>query len=195
MLSNNPKEFNEALKEVRLRLGLSKVLPNKVLDPKYKFFTVCDFAYITYNEFFNGLKDYLLKRSESYFEVLALEPDPVSYFYKHFKKFPLIKFQLSISSKDYTSSMNEDPGENTADALGLNGRILVYFSVKNHWVMYADAEFEICIAAFSSESEYKSFLESSNSIPWAPMNDAIKNEYVLSKLSNQEKEILVQNYD
>jgi hypothetical protein len=51
---------------------------------------------------------------------VVLRPDPVSYFFAHFGKYPLIEIKPSGSAEEYMAVLNEDPGGSPADALGIN---------------------------------------------------------------------------
>ena len=51
---------------------------------------------------------------------LVLSPDPVHYFHRLFKKYPVLEIGYRDSVDDYLSFLTEDPGGSPADAVGTN---------------------------------------------------------------------------
>jgi len=53
---------------------------------------------------------------------VVLEPDPIQYFHRLFKKYPLVEIAYGDSPQEYLTLLNEDPGASSADAIGINSR-------------------------------------------------------------------------
>jgi hypothetical protein len=51
---------------------------------------------------------------------VVLDPDPVHYFYRLFKKYPAFEVALGDSPQSYIQFLNQDPGGSPADAVGTN---------------------------------------------------------------------------
>ena len=75
------------------------------------------------------------RESTSYY--IVLDPDPVHYFHRHFRKYPVLEIAYGDSSDTYLKSLNEDPGGSPPDAIGTNcwAWVVVPHSIK--WFVHA----------------------------------------------------------
>lgn len=64
---------------------------------------------------------------------IVLSPDPVHYFYHHFKKYPVIKISYRDSADDFLALMKADPGGSPADAVRTNWSESVIFVPGGKW--------------------------------------------------------------
>ena len=51
---------------------------------------------------------------------IVLNPDPVDYFHRHFKRYPVLEISAGDTRESYISHLNEDPGGSPVDAIGIN---------------------------------------------------------------------------
>jgi hypothetical protein len=68
---------------------------------------------------------------------IILDPDPVHYFYRHFRKYPVLEISRGDSVEAYISSLNEDPGDSPADAIGINWWACVLVPPSIKWFIHA----------------------------------------------------------
>jgi hypothetical protein len=68
---------------------------------------------------------------------IVLDPDPVHYFYSHFKKYPALEILHGDSAKAYLGLLNEDPGRSPADAVGTNWWACVIVPPSLNWFIHA----------------------------------------------------------
>ena len=66
-----------------------------------------------------------------------LDPDPVHYFHRHFKKYPALEIDRGDSARDYLAFVNADPGGNPADAVGTNWWACVIVPPSSKWFVHA----------------------------------------------------------
>ncbi|MFC0402267.1 hypothetical protein [Paraburkholderia rhizosphaerae] len=72
--------------------------------------------------FFEWVRALLRFEGGTEFAVLALSPDPFSYFYPHFHKYPAFLVRNEHSLDDYYAFLHADPGDSPADALAYNAQ-------------------------------------------------------------------------
>jgi hypothetical protein len=67
---------------------------------------------------------------------IVLSPDPISYFHRHFHKYPLLEFTPGEQTDAYLSSLQEDPGGSPADAVGINWWEIVIVPPSSKWFVH-----------------------------------------------------------
>lgn len=72
------------------------------------------------------------------FAVLALRPDPFTYFHHHFKKYPAFFVGPEHNVDDYFSFLNADPGDSLADALASNAQRYAIVPINGNWFVYGN---------------------------------------------------------
>ena len=70
--------------------------------------------------------------------LAVLDPDPETYYYAHFKKYPVFKFGLTDSEGSYLRAIDEDPGGSPADAIAYNSAVVLVYPDDFDWVLYGD---------------------------------------------------------
>jgi hypothetical protein len=112
------------------------------LPPLYSvvYFDAGDFAL---RGFFGLLRKLVQLKGGTDFAVIALEPDPFFYFYRHFKKYPAFIVQGEHSLDDYFAFLYADPGESPADALRYNAQQYAILPMCGSWFILADRGSEV----------------------------------------------------
>jgi len=72
------------------------------------------------------------------FTVLALRPDPFTYFHHHFQKYPAFHVGPEHSVDDYFAFLNADPGDSLADALASNAQRYAILPTNGSWFVYGN---------------------------------------------------------
>lgn len=70
--------------------------------------------------------------------VIVLNPDPFSYFYFHFGKYPGFIVKAHHSDNDFFEILMMDPADSPADAIGFYSEQYVVLPVSGEWFIYAD---------------------------------------------------------
>jgi len=175
-----------------LRKGVN--LPNQVFQSDFKYFGICDFGFISTDEYYENLKNYLVSCGERFLKIVSLDPDPIKYFYNNFGTYPYLEISVESSNDEYIKYINEDPGGSPADSIAMNGRTLVYYTGKNDWAIFCNAELEVCIVAFKEKESFSSFKKIGKEMAWLNVEEALKNLFVLNELSKNERNSLKINY-
>jgi hypothetical protein len=71
--------------------------------------------------------------ADSLVHYLVLSPDPVQYFHRLFRKYPLVEIRVGDSTDNYLSILNEDPGGSPADAVGTNWSACMILPPTRKW--------------------------------------------------------------
>lgn len=108
------------------------------------FFDSSDICTMRYHNFLRAL---LTERGEVEFAALVLRPDPETYFYHHFARYPAFIFGPDHSDKDFVVSLNSDPGGSLADAFDANSERYIVFPLSGEWAIYADRHQELSAMA------------------------------------------------
>lgn len=96
-----------------------------------------DDAEVCTSKFANLLQKLMEYSSDSIAHYVILDPDPVHYFHRHFKKYPALEIALGDSAEAYLSFLNEDPGGSPADAVGTNWWACVIVPPSLNWFIHA----------------------------------------------------------
>lgn len=87
---------------------------------------------------FRELLTVLMERSaDDKVTYVVLRPDPVYYFQHFFQKFPVVEIRNDDRPEEYFQVLNEDPGNSTADAIGINWSEVVIAPASNEWFVHA----------------------------------------------------------
>lgn len=95
--------------------------------------------------FFSFIRTLLAFEHSDTFAVLALRPDPFTYFYHHFKKYPAFVVRPEHSVDDYFAFLNADPGDSPADALATNAQRYAILPMDGSWFVYGNWSKEMSV--------------------------------------------------
>lgn len=146
-------EFAAAMESLGTVLRLDATFPAAVLNR-----VPAGFALFSDTLVFTGSFDEILEGLSRVSDGLpmffaSLSPDPVGYFFEHFGKYPLIRFDERVDGDEFRKPLNEDPGGSPADALIVRTERFAIFPRDLDWIIYADRDFELAIvAAFAKET-------------------------------------------
>lgn len=144
---NDKAEFLEEIRVAENLVINDKTLPAQVFVSEFRNYTFSNFDEIFTSEFFERMVEFLRRTQETVFTLLSLRPHPESYFFKHFKKYPLIRIPISWPVEKYVSSVFADPGESPADAIVYNSSELIIHSESLNWCIYGNRDFELAVFA------------------------------------------------
>jgi hypothetical protein len=133
------------------RIWLERRLPqNWMKRPAVKTGFV-DGALILRKTFWDTCLALVSALDEHEFFVGALEPAPREYFFEHFGKFPWLRLTPSASSREVLESLQQDPGESPADALGSRPEVLVIYGAELRWLILVDRIVDLAMVSFWDE--------------------------------------------
>ena len=68
---------------------------------------------------------------------IVLRPDPVHYYFRHFRRFPVLVFGAEDTPGTYWDGLNADPGGSPADSVGSNWYECVILPESRRWFVHA----------------------------------------------------------
>ncbi|VTZ52641.1 hypothetical protein MPC4_90116 [Methylocella tundrae] len=121
------------------------LLPQYVFKKNYKFTLLREFGLgsnlmeIIHDGRFCSQTDIIL--------LSVLDPNPISYFYKHFGKINSFRFGANITDEEYSTLVQLSPG-NDADALLYHGDTVVWIPEHADWAIWGQRDPEITVIGF-----------------------------------------------
>lgn len=88
--------------------------------------------------FFELIRSMLAYQGASAFVVLAVSPDPFTYFHHHFGKYPAFVLGPEHDEDDYYAFLHADPGGSPADALVYNAQRYAVLPTQGDWFIYGN---------------------------------------------------------
>jgi hypothetical protein len=152
------EEYNKCQNKFEKVILFKKRLPDQIFTDTFSNFVFIDFDDIFFEIFFHGIISYLKGIGENVMFLAVIEPDPVDYFYRHFKKYPVLELCVSDTLDSYESATQEDPGGSPADAIAFNSTVLVLYSDSMKWAIYADRDFGLGVVAFTNKQLMQDFV-------------------------------------
>jgi hypothetical protein len=150
---NNIKEFSSIKSILPLVIDLNNEIPNQIFV-KANHFVFIEFLEVSTKNFFNSIIS--LKKTE--FIFYSIVPDPEKYYFPHFSKFNVFKFNFRDSSIDYLKLIHEKPNETSADAIMDIVDKFVVFSKDLEIVIYGDRDFDLMILGFDDLNQKLRFI-------------------------------------
>src|SRR4051812_24515455 len=125
-------EFREIFLRARTAMHIDSYREKTELQ-KFEF----DDCELCSTDFFILLKWMMLHSGDKSCAFIVLDPDPVHYFHRHFGKYSAIEFLPTDSDQEYIDRLNENPGENPADAIGTNCNSWAVVCPSERWFVHA----------------------------------------------------------
>jgi hypothetical protein len=150
--------FQQKQAEIDSLITRQNQLPEQVFNSEISGYLFFHFDEIFTGEFFEKMKSFLNAIGEARLTLAVIKPDPEEYFYRNFGKYPAVEFSVKDTSDDYLVSLEENPNDSPADALNYNSDILVLYSERLKWAIYADRNFELGIIGFKEENLKNMFM-------------------------------------
>ncbi|WP_080778182.1 hypothetical protein [Chryseobacterium phocaeense] len=152
------KEFEHYKSKIKKLFPEYLSFEKNSFNSNFKYFIAFDFDYIFEEIFFEGVIAFLnnIKNEKLFF--YTIDPSPEDYFFLHFNKYSVFELEINKNYDDFNNIIYKDPGENTADAIGINSNEISCFSNSNDWAIMGSREWEIAIVGFTSLEMKEKFL-------------------------------------
>jgi hypothetical protein len=124
-------------------------MPAQVFRVQYDRFRFLEFDRFPNPEFLALLRQLMEASLDSKANLLVLEPDPETYFYKHFGCFGALEIQANESWDRYRAEIWDGPPSSPADSLAANSFLLVWFPPSLRWLIWGERNPEVMVLAYS----------------------------------------------
>jgi hypothetical protein len=129
----------EDIKEAQttLRQGMECALRSDDLNKSGLARLTFDCVEFHSRRFLNFLHNLMKLSGDMSFRYAVLSPDPISYFFTHFRKYPVVEMSLEDQEDAYIAALTEDPGGSPADAIGTNWSEYAILPPSGKWCIHA----------------------------------------------------------
>jgi hypothetical protein len=129
-----------------------RLLPENVFTKEYKFTLLANFDYVFGTGLVKIIHDSRFCSKTAKVLLSVLDPEPISYFYKHFDRINSFCFDADISEEDYLKLLWRDPG-NRNDALIFHAETVVWIPDNGHWAIWGERSREIAVIGFDDPGQ------------------------------------------
>lgn len=144
------EEFNSLLESARSFFVQDARLPRDVFSHSPRDLYLIESDLFLQRDLLEVLKGTSLTLGSSWY-LIVVEPDPKTYFFRHFKRFPALEIFGFDSVDEILADLVKDPGGSPADSIAFNSRLLWAFSKEGSWSMYIDREREVALLAIQRD--------------------------------------------
>jgi len=99
------RRMRELLEQLRSAAFTDRRLPDLVLQARYGHFRFIEFDSTIGSPFWPVLTELMRSSEDDHVNLVALEPDAISYFFAHFQSYGALRFDLGTSSDDYYEAL------------------------------------------------------------------------------------------
>lgn len=125
----------------------NRLLPANVFMKEYKFTLLANFDYVFGTGLVKIIHGSQFCHKTAKILLSVLDPEPVSYFYKHFNRINSFGFDAAITEADYLKLLWRDPG-NRNDALIFRAETVVWIPDNGRWATWGERSREIAVIGF-----------------------------------------------
>ena len=167
------EDFNQIVEHMSKIFHLNKTLPSQVFREGYRSFNIIDFDPMMNGDFWYVLQACAEQAGDKEINMLLCQPDPVNYYYKNFKRYGALNFDISATAADYSDALRAEPPGSPADAFETNSFVWTWCGDSMKWGFYGVREVpEIGIGATAIRDFNWPRVEG---ISWFNVEDSIDN--------------------
>jgi hypothetical protein len=113
-------------------------LPQQVFRDGYGDFACIEFDIFSGARFWHLLQGLAANAGDGAVICMALDPDPVEYFFKEFGMYGAIEIDAGGSADQYFAALSSSPETSPADSLLHNSEVLAWCSRSLDWLMWGE---------------------------------------------------------
>jgi hypothetical protein len=123
-------------------------MPANVFRGQYDRFLFLEFDSFPNPEFLVLLRRLMEASQDSKANLVVLEPDPETSFYKDFRCFGALEIPADESWDGYRAEMQNGPPSSPVDSLAVNSFVLAWFPPSLRWLIWGERSPEIMVLAY-----------------------------------------------
>lgn len=159
---DNINEYNLATNILSNHIDLAKKIQTNPFKTDFNLFNAFDFDFIFDDAFIIGLKKFLKEIGDIGCYFYVTQPNPKTYFFKHFQKFSIFEMPSDFSNEEFDDIVTRNPGDSPSDSLVNNSQEIAIFSTSGKWCILANREIEMAIIGFNEANLQDDFLKCFN---------------------------------
>lgn len=132
-------DLHEMSRRLETAFAVTALLPGQVFR-RFSRFRFIDFDRTMEPEFWWMLSELamLADGGDPLITVAVLDPEPVSYWYRHYRFYGAFQLVASASDRDYWASLSAAPPESPPDALYINSFRMAWLSNGERWAIWGE---------------------------------------------------------
>lgn len=192
---SNEKSFVKCKEQKSKIFKENNLLPQMVFNESFYYFLFIDFDYIFEDSFFLNLSSFLRMENLKEYIFYVENPNPETYFYKHFKKFNVSIIPVDSEVRYLNNFFLKDPGHSPADAIIYNSFDIFLFSNDSKWGIVASRDLETAVIGFKDIMTKELFLKEFHSDRDSIDNlESFKQNMHTNNSYNNIIDLLIKNY-
>jgi hypothetical protein len=142
-LISDVSAFEQVRRDAESVFDITGTFPGPIcrIEPAEKFWF--EDVTVAGGDFWPNLRDLALLHGDSHVEILAVEPDPVTYFFDFFELYSAVRLSVEVTPDDYNDALWESP-PGYADAIRHAVR-WVATGPSNAWGLWFDRNVELAV--------------------------------------------------
>jgi hypothetical protein len=145
----DPIQFRSMVHALSSAALTAQRMPSQIFRTQYDRFRFLEFDRFANPEFLALLRRLMESSLDSKTNLIVLEPDPETYFYRHFGRFGALEIPVDESWERYRAGMQNGPPSSPADSLAVNSFVLAWFPPSMQWMIWGERCPEIMVLALS----------------------------------------------
>ena len=145
----DPHQFRSIFAALSSAALTAERMPSQIFRTQYDRFRFLEFDRFPNPEFLALLRRLMEASLDSKTNLIVLEPDPETYFYRHFGRFGALEIPFDESWDRYCAEMQNGPPSSPADSLAVNSFVLAWFPPSLRWLIWGERGSAIMALAYS----------------------------------------------
>ena len=153
-------EFHEMSRRLDVAFDVTAMLPAQVFR-RFSRFRFIDFDRTMEPEFWWMLSDLaiLADGGDPLVTVAVLDPDPVSYWHRHYNCYGAFRLVAFATDADYFASLATAPPESPADALYINSFRVAWLSNGERWAIWGERSRGSAVIGVADDVKWEQWIE------------------------------------
>jgi hypothetical protein len=127
-------------------------LPSQVFRDKLSSYHFLEFDLMLAPRFWDLLVECARICGDTELRMLVIDPDPETYYFKHFNRYGAITFPVSARADDYGAALDSEPKNSPTDALRYVASIVTWFGNSCAWGFWGERELGVGVGATKVET-------------------------------------------
>jgi hypothetical protein len=175
-------------------------LPDYVFGHRFQWIRIVDYNRILTKDFISILLKFARLNFSKMVWYVMLEPHPKEFYYRNFKRFGVLGFDVNESAEDIYSSFWEAPNDNWGDSLLITNTKFILFAEGCGWCIWGERGCDAGLIAFEDKKDLDLFAAAvkSHGVDWLETpKEALDGTLTMSfrrKVPDEFREKFIENY-
>jgi hypothetical protein len=122
-------------------------LPHQVFSDDFTNYRFLEFDRMLFPDFWGMLFACADQAGDVDVSLIVHEPDPETYFFRHFGRYGALRFSRTTSAEDYSKALCNEPSQSSADAFLYVGSVFSFCGNSQRWAFWGERDLGVGVAA------------------------------------------------